>query len=182
VGTNLFVEGFPSPIVLAITLPRDARGFREISEIAQALSEVETTLRGPWAKTWPSYDRRRHRDVWLLRFRVESPSFFEILTDPAWLAVFLALLTGYKQGKESAKEISADASRLFAGIRGLSERQIELLMIAVSLTLERWRGLVEKENMRLAQRFRRVRNRLLGDGEEVPTIVVKDIDNKNRPW
>ena len=44
-GTNLFVEGQPSPVVLSITVPREARAFRDIGEISSALAEVDTMLR-----------------------------------------------------------------------------------------------------------------------------------------
>ena len=181
-GTNLFVEGWPSPVVLSITLPREARAFRDVSEITRALAEVDTTLRRDWYKTWPSHRHRRVREVWLLRFRVDSPPFFEILTDPAWLAVFVVVLTGYKQGKESIRELHVDTQRLLRGIKGLSERQLELLEIAVRLTLERWMEVGEEESIRMAKRFRRIRQRLIGESEALPDIEVRDIDNKHRPW
>ena len=111
-GTNLFVEGRPSPVVLSITVPREARAFRDVGEISRALSEVDTILRRDWYKTWPSYRHRRAREVLLLRFRVDSPPFFEILADPAWLAVFIVALTSYKQGKDSIRELQGDLQLL----------------------------------------------------------------------
>lgn len=181
-GTNLFVEGGPSPVVLCITIPREARAFRDVSEISSALAEVDTILRRDWYKTWPSHGHRRKREVWLLQFRVDSPPSFQILADPGWLAVFVALLVGYKQGKESIRELHVDIQRLLKGIRGLSERQLELLDIAVRLTLERWMEVGEKESIRMAKRCRRIRQRLIGENETLPDIEVRDIDNKNRSW
>ena len=181
-GTNLFVEGSPSPVVLSVALPNDVHSFRDIGAVSLALADVDKTLHQTWPKLWPSFDQRRHRDVWVLHFRVDSPPSFEILTDPAWLSVFLLVLTQYKQGKESIGEILADGSRLFAGIKGLSEREFQLLHIAVKLALERCAELGEAERKKLARRFHRVRERLLGRTEEVPKIQVKDIDNQHRPW
>ena len=116
-GTNLFVEGRPSPVVLSITIPREARTFRDVGEISSALAEVDTMLRRDWYKTWPSHLHRRAREVLLLRFRVYSPAFFEILADPAWLAVFMVALTSYKQGKGSIRELHGDLQLLLKGVK-----------------------------------------------------------------
>lgn len=181
-GTNLFVEGWPSPIVLSVTLPREAHRFQDVSEITRALSEVDTTLRRDWDAIWPSYRPRRRREVWLLRFRVDSPPFFEILTDPAWLAVFIVAITGYKQGKESARELARDGSRLLSGVKGLSDRELQLLEISVRMTLESWMEAGEYKSIALAKRFRRIRQRLVGDSEDLPDIEVRNVDRKNQPW
>ena len=40
----------------------------------------------------------------------------------------------------------------------------------------------EEESIRMAKRFRRIRQRLIGTSEALPDIEVRDIDNKNIPW
>lgn len=168
--------------MLSITLPREAHEFRDVSEVTRALAEVDSILIREWFKTWPEYRHRRQRGVWLLRFRVDSPPFFEILADPAWLAVFVAVIAGYKQAKESVHELNHDVRQLLKRIQGLTERQLQLLEIAVRLTLEHWMGLGEKESIKMAKRFHRIRQRLIGESEGLPGIEIRDIDNKNRPW
>ena len=135
-GVNLFVEGSPSPIVIRVTLPRKVSTFREIGRIADSLGDIDHVLRSTWWKVWPSYRIRRNRDISVLHFRVDSPPSFEILSDPAWLAVFLIAITGYKQGKESVAEMTNDLSSIASGIKVLTMRQIELLEIAVHMGLE----------------------------------------------
>lgn len=179
--TNLYIEGRPSPVVLSITIPREVHAFRDVREISIALSEIDTVLRRYLYKTWPNTHNRRARGVLLLRFHVNSPPFFEILADPAWLVVFMVALTNYKQGKDSVRELHGDLQLLLKGIKGLSESQLEHLSIAVRLTLERWMEVGEEESNRMASRFRRIRNRLIGTGEALPNIEVRDIDNRNFP-
>jgi len=182
VGTNLFVEGMPAPIVLSVSLRREDHSFREVAEVSNALADIDTFLRSSWAKLWPEYDLQRHRDVLVLQFRVESPPFFQIFADPAWLAVFLLVLTGYKQGKESLAEMSSDAIKIASTIKGLTVRELELLNIAVHLSLARMMEQGEKQGMKTARVFSRARKRLLGETEERPVIVVKDIVNKYNVW
>ena len=92
------------------------------------------------------------------------------------------VVLGYKQGKDSIRELHDDLQLLLEGVKGLSERQWELLDIAVRLTLERWMAAGEEECIRMGKRFRRIRERLIGASEVLPDIQVRDIDNKNMPW
>src|SRR5215475_4547534 len=114
-------------------LPREVSTFREIGHIADSLADIDQVLRSTWWKVWPDYRSRRNRDISVLHFRVDSPPSFEILSDPAWLAVFLIVITGYKQGKESVTEMANDFGSIASGIKGLTMRQIELLEIAVRM-------------------------------------------------
>lgn len=181
-GTNLFVEGFPSPVVLRVTLRREARTFREIAHVASGLRDIDTILKSSWSRMGPSYERRRNRDVLVLHFHVDSPVSFEILSDPAWLAVFLIILTGYKQGKESAREMAGDLSWIASGIKGLTARQLELLEISVRLGLDRLFSQGERESIKIAKMLARARLRLTGEGAGNPEIVVRDVDNKYQSW
>jgi hypothetical protein len=188
-GVNLFVEGSPAPVVITVTLPRDVTQFSDVQQVASALAMVDREVSSLWTKCWPSMKSRRRREVRLLRFQVSSPHVFQILADPAWLAVFLAVLTFYKPAKESAIELSEDfragareISGLLNRIRGLTERQLQLLGIAVQLTAERLLQQGEEASLKMASRFARARKQLLGDTEEDPDINVDDIDNKHRPW
>jgi hypothetical protein len=105
-------------LIARVTLPREASTFREISNVAGSLRDIDGVLRSTWPRIWPSYGRRSNRDVSVLHFNVNSPPSFEILTDPAWLAVFLIVITGYKQGKESVQEIANDLSSVASGTKG----------------------------------------------------------------
>lgn len=188
-GVNLFVEGSPAPVVITVTLPRDVTRFSDVKQIASALSMVDTEVAGLWVKAWPGMEFRRRREIRLLRFQVSSPPIFQILADPAWLGLFLAVLTFYKPAKESAIELTSDlragareVTALLNRIRGLTERQLQLLGIAVHLTAERLLQQGEEVSLKMAAKFARARKQLLGDTKEDPEINVDDIDNKFRPW
>src|SRR5581483_4412144 len=107
-GVNLFVEGRPVPVVVRVRLERSVSDVQCLMEVVQSLRSVESFLHREWPRLWDGYEYRRKREVHLLSFRVESPPDFKILTDPAWLAVFLTILAGYKSMKENAREIRND--------------------------------------------------------------------------
>jgi hypothetical protein len=180
-GTNLFVEGFPSPIVTYVRLPRSVNTFSELNEVTFALKEIDNFLYSQWHQKWPSFKPRRNRDIYLLNFRLSSPPEFSILSDPAWIAVLLTFLTGYRGIKSNIREISNDIGRLISSIRGLTGRELELLEIAIRLTLERLFEEGEQATLALAKKFRRIRQKLIGDTEELPEIIVKDIE-KGKYW
>ncbi len=183
-GTNLFVEGLPAPFVVGVKLPRSVSNFKELTEVTKALSEIDNFLTRSWHKEWPSYGQRHQREIRLISFRLTTPPAFQIFADPAWLAVLIIVLVGYKDLKASAKEIHNDASVLISRIRGLTERQAELLHIAVTMTLAKFLQRAEKDALKLAHRFHRTRSRLLGDTEEETSeieIVVIDIE-RYRLW
>ena len=172
-GTNWFVEGYPSPIVIKVRLPRSVNGFRELDEVTSSLRAIDHYLFSWWYKNWNRFDRRRKREVYLLSFRLTSPPEFTILTDPAWLAVFLAILIGYKEIKSNIKEISLDANRMLESIRGLTQRELQLLHIAIDLTLQNLAERSEQEINRLSKRFEKIRKRLLGDSGESIDVDIK---------
>jgi hypothetical protein len=175
-GINPFIEGYPSPFVVRVSLSREVRSFKEIANVSRALSEVEGIQGNTWPRFWPTYRRARNKEVSVLHFHVDSPPFFEILTDPAWLAVFLLVLTGYKQGKESLQEMSADAAHLVSTVKGLTEYQLQLLEIAVSLSLGHLLELAENESLKIAKKLHRLRGRILGDAGEQIEVRVINID------
>ncbi len=181
-GTNLFVEGNPVPVVVRVRLPRDITTFSEIKEIVSSLELVEREMHRVWPEYWPKFVFRKRREVHLLRFQIASPPFFEILTDPAWLAIFIAIIFGYKQGKESISEISNDLLKVFSNLKGLSGREMELLWIAVHMSIEKSLEFGEKASIKVAKRFRSARQRILGKENQLPDIEVIDVDNRDRPW
>jgi hypothetical protein len=111
-GVNLFVEGNPAPVVVRVKLPIDITTFNEIREIISSVELIEQEMHRSWPNYWPSFSFRKKDKVRLLRFQVASPPFFEILTDPAWIAIFIAIIFGYKTGKESIEEISSDLYKI----------------------------------------------------------------------
>ncbi len=181
-GVNLFVEGNPAPVVIRVRLPREVTNFKELNEVTSALKVVDDSLQKMWSEVWPNYSRRRHRDVQLLRFEVGSPPFFEVLADPAWLAVFFVILTGYKDARDSAQALASDVNWVYHGVEGLTDRQMQFLIIAVRLTLGRIAEKGAEESERIAKRFRRASDKLLGKGTKPPHIEVIDVENKKRPW
>jgi len=181
VGVNLFVEGYPSPVVIDVRLPRSVNSFAELNEVTTALKEIDKFLLQTWHKEWPSFERRRKRDVHLLQFRLSSPPEFSILADPAWLAVLLTILVGYGGIKKNIRELSNDIGRLLTSVKGLTDREVQLLEIAIRLTLERLAEKGEQTSLQLANKFAKIREKLVGDSDEPPKIEVKDIE-KNKYW
>src|SRR5260370_25247555 len=66
-----------------------------------------------------------------------SPPEFEVLTNPGWLTLFVAILVGYKPAKDSIKEAMSDASSILSTIDGLTQDQIRALTIGTKRMMER---------------------------------------------
>ncbi len=103
-----------------------------------------------------------------------------------------ALLAGHSLGEYSALTAAGavdfesdrfgdDIGEIIGHIKGLTERELELLEIAVRLTLERLGKETPKQEIQtLLRKFRRVYERLMGESEETPDIKIIDIDEKKR--
>jgi hypothetical protein len=188
-GFNLFVEGNPAPVVITVALPRNVTRFADVQQVASALAMLDREISGLWAKHWPSMKSRSRRETRLLSFHVSSPPVFKILADPAWLALFLAVLTFYKPAKESAMEIRGDLGvaakavpELIHRVSGLTERQKQLLEIAVYLTADKILEQGEDASLRVAEKFARARKQLIGDTYDDLDIYFDDIDGRRFPW
>lgn len=179
-GTNLFIEGSPAPLLVRVRLQREVTSFEEVTEVSSALSDLDRTLRTAWPRMWPSFKHRAKREVYLVTFRVQSPPEFMVFADPAWLAVFIGALAGYGEIRRNVPLIIEDVGRIVRGVRGLTERQTELLGIATRLSAERFLESGERSSVRVAKRFRRARQRLLGASEELPEIEIIDIVNRDK--
>lgn len=176
-GINHFVEGNPSPVIISIQLPIEVKSFYDLKQVTYALEAIDKYLYTYWVKEWPNFKYRRYREVHLVHFQLSSPPEFKIFADPAWIAVFLTFLVGYKNLKENIHEISNDIGRIIHAIKGLTNRELQLLEIAVRLTLERLCEKGETEFHKLANKFGKARKALIGeDQEEIPKINVVDID------
>src|SRR5450755_414239 len=136
-GTNIFVEGFPAPVVVKLRFHTDPATFRELRELLGDLASVDAMQQRWWSTIWPSFGTRRRVQSRVLRFAKQSPPETSILCDPAWLAVFVALLAGYKNIKENVNEFYADGRKIIEGIVGLTVRQRQLLEIALRMTADR---------------------------------------------
>jgi hypothetical protein len=181
-GINLFVEGRPSPVLVHVRLRREVSSLAELADVAAALADIDRALRAEWPRMWPTFKPRARRDVYLVRFRVSSPPEFSVFADPAWLAVFIAIITGYDRIRNNVSLIVKDVGSIVRQVRGLTERQTQLLDIAIRLSAERFLSAGERSAERLAKRFRRAKHRLMGTAEELPEIEVVDLGNKDVQW
>ncbi|WP_434150211.1 hypothetical protein ACR2R6_01595 [Methylocaldum gracile subsp. desertum] len=180
-GVNLFVEGNPTPVVITIRLARPVESFKELDDVVKALNTVDSVFSKEWPKMWPDFYPRQRREVHLLSFRVASPPEFKILADPAWLAVFIAVIAGYKNIKENIREIGIDTKDIFRAIKGLTDRELELLHIAVRLSLGRAAELGEQQAIQIANKLKKARMALLGESEQPPDVKVINVD-KDQWW
>ena len=181
-GSNLFVEGRPAPVLIHVILPRSVNSFAELNAIALGLKDVDRTLRQDWIKLWPSFGPRQRREVRLVNFQLRSPPDFLVFSDPAWLAVFLLVVTGYDKLKSNIPLIAEDVGRLLGYVRGLTQRQLQLLEIGVKLSADKVLRATEEGSSELSKRIGRMRRRLIGDSEEPPQIEVVDLVNEERIW
>ena len=92
------------------------------------------------------------------------------------LAVFIALLAGYRNIKENVNEFYADGRKIIDGIVGLTARQRQLLEIAVRMTADRILQMSESAAERFLKAARRMRQNIVGDSGDLPDIEVIDID------
>ncbi len=176
-GINLFVEGIPDPVVIKIKLSREINNFKDLKEVVDDLNFVQRFFKSNWPKIWEgNYPiSRTRRETILLSFKLGSPPELTIFSDPAWLAVFISLLVGYKDIKGNMREIAADIDRLFSNIEGLTERELELLDMAVRLFLEKQLERGERIAKRVIKRIRKLRKSLMGADQGGPGIKVKKL-------
>lgn len=180
-GVNLFVEGRPEPVILTVQLEQEVTDFMELRNLADALSGLSNYLKNDWPELWPDFGDRRFRDVRLINFKKESPPVFEIFADPAWIAVLLAVLIGYKAIKENVKEMHRDISQAIMKVQGITERERELLGIAIHLTINRLGELRGEARSKVVRRLEKIAHRLKPETERTPAIKVVNLD-KRRFW
>jgi hypothetical protein len=123
-STNIILPNIPSLISVTITLPREPNSFRELNDLTKGMDEIDRLLRRLAPDSWPPGTPVRKRRAILSRFRIASRPEFEVLTNPEWLTLFVAILVGYKPAKDSIKEAMSDASSIVSMIDGLTQDQI----------------------------------------------------------
>jgi len=175
-GINIYVEGSTIPVVVTLRLKVDAVTFAELRNVLSDLAFVDRMQRRFWPTLWPAFRGRRNVQSRVIRFAKHSPPETSILCDPAWLAVFIALLAGYKNIKTNVKELHRDIRQIIDGIVGLSARQRQLLEIAVRMSLDRLLEMGESGAANFMKACRRVRQHIVGESGELPDIEVVDID------
>jgi len=167
-GTNLFVQGVPDPWVIKIKLPKSIDNLGDLKEFSQGLLDIDDFSRTQWPKLWSQYypGYRKKSKAILLSLRISSDPEIALLADPAWLAVLVAFLVGYKQIKENAGEIAQDVNKVLQSVRGLTKRELQLLEIIITMTMDRKLEQLEGIGARYVRSIQKVRSRLL----------------KNKPW
>ncbi len=174
-ATNITSANSSQELHLIISLPREIDSFRDLNSLAEGLNEIDRLLRKLAPEAWLFHPRRVERRAFLLRFQIGSKPVVEVLTNPAWLTLFLATLVSYKPAKENIKEMVSDASGLLSQIEGLSRDQIGVLKIGIQLMLEGALQTSEQASLKIAKKLHQARARLMGrDGGKV-TIVVKEM-------
>jgi len=175
-GTNIYVEGRPIPIVVNLRFKIEAVTFAELRNVLADLAFIDRMQQRFWPTIWPSFRERRNVHSRVLRFTKQSPPETSILCDPAWLAVLIALLAGYKNIKSNVKELHGDIQRIISDITGLTARQRQLLEIAVRMSADRLLEMGESGAAAFMQACRRVRQHIVGETGELPDIEVVNID------
>lgn len=172
--TNSLLPSTPEWIDLTISLPREVASFRELSGLAKGLDDVDRLLLRLAPDAWPAEVPSLRRRAILQRFRVDSPPVFDVLTNPAWLTLFVAVIAGYKPAKDGLREMMSDASALLDKIDGITQEQVSTLKMGVRLMVERMLQASEDGALQLAKKVHLARSRLLGrEGGQV-TIVVRE--------
>ncbi len=176
-GVNLFVEGSPLPVVVRIRLARELTNLKDLKEVIEAINAVDNFFKKDWPIFWSSSkDRIRRSETKLISFRVDSPPEVQLFTDPAWIAVFITVLSNYKGIKENLEEIKKDIEKIGFVMRGFSERELQLLDIAVRLTLDRILESGEEKAERFAKLCSKIRHHLLSSDKDTAEISVKKIN------
>lgn len=179
-STNSIISNVPEWIEVSVSLPRDAKSFHDLNDLAKGLDDIDRLLRKLAPEAWLPYGRRVPRRAILQRFRIASRPEFDVLTNPAWLTLFVTVLVGYKAAKDSIREILSDASTFINHIDGLTREQVVVLNMGVRLMLERVLQAPEDGALKLAKTLHRTRSRLLGREEGRVTIIVREPSKKNK--
>ena len=177
-STNIILPNIPSLISVTITLPREPNSFRELNDLTKGMDEIDRLLWRFAPDSWSPGTPSRERRAILSRFRIASRPEFEVLTNPAWLTLFVAILAGYKPAKDSLKEAMSDASSILSTIDGLTQEQIRTLTIGTKLMMDRILEVTERHAINMVKRLRLARSRLLGREVGRVTIVVRELDKK----
>jgi hypothetical protein len=112
---------FTTAIPIAIHIPGDITTFGGVSRAASAMSMIEK-MRDKSELLKPMFLMTKGRGYQLRSFQVNSPAETSIFADPAWIAVYLGVISlgltalqtlgSYGKIKEGVKEFSADLSAL----------------------------------------------------------------------
>ena len=172
------MEGDAStPIRVTVRLTRDVKSFRDLKAVVDAIDRLESKGRrllryedeGPPRKKLGGQGIQPGR-ARLVRFRVDSPPLFEVLTDPDWLSLFLLMLVSYKTGRESVALLIEDAGRLVERIKGLTRRQRDQLIEALTrLEAEMLKNGAQAAR-KLADELDRIRKKLTESGPDMPDM------------
>jgi hypothetical protein len=178
-GVNPFVEGMPSSVLVSVRLPLDVTTLPELRHAIRALELVDEELHRRWAisfrGTYPS--ARRARRTELVSMHVASPPILTLLTDPAWIAVFVGILSQYPNMKAGASDIGADAERVLKWFVGLSSHELQLLRISVKMYADSLRELPSSARPKLAALRKQVQLHILGESEWNPEVEVRKLDD-----
>jgi len=177
-STNIILPNIPSLISVTITLPREPKSFRELNDLTKGMDEIDRLLRRLAPDSWPPRTPSRERRATLSRFQMASRPEFEVLTRPEWLALFVAILAGYKPAKDSIKEALSDASSILTTIDGLTQDQIQTLTIGTKLMMGRILEVTERHAINIVKRLHLARSRILGQEVARVTIVVREFNKK----
>ncbi len=175
---NIFASLGAPPIRIEVRLARDVQTFRDLNQVVNTLSYISRP------RSFPSPQVSKGRgsptrlskgsvaSVELINFRVGSEPTFNVLTDPAWLAVFIGFLARYPEMRRGARELTQDIEHLVSDVAGLTRRQIAMLEVAVRIFLDEVLGGVEHMSQWQLHRVRTARRRLMGDSDAPPQIRV----------
>lgn len=173
-GINIFVEGNPFPFVMKVRFTRNIDDLKGLKEVTAALSLVDQVFHKEWASLWKSTEYRiKKTETRVISFRVDSPPELQIFTDPGWLGVLVTILINYKGTKDSIAELAKDSEKIKCHIKGLTEREWQLLNIAVKLTLDRILESGEKNAFKFAVRCAKIRRQLIGSNDKPVEIEIK---------
>ena len=147
----------------------------DLSEITSALRDVDEYFQRSASRRGTRMGPGMRSATHLMKFEVRSPAILQILCDPAWLAVFIALLAGYDKLADNAGRILDDIGRVCRRIKGLTDEQQSQLADAVRHVRESFEPEPPTAIFHPKRKYYNVRKRLMPDGTEEPAITIKDI-------
>jgi len=174
-------------MIVKVRFPRSVDDISGLANFAGALRFMDSEALRYFKK-----DGRRPPKAKLITMHIGSPPEIVFMVNPAWIAIFIALIANYDKIKQNVPQIGADIERVIQNIQGLSERgrrnlarivleYLELLSHAARDDIQKaGRRLVELDQVlkRAEYNFRRKRHQLMGyEDDEAPEIEIIDLDN-----
>lgn len=148
-----------------VKLPADIKSFSDLAGLASALRYLDNLKIESLLTPTEDLRFRKGGRSQLVRFESESPGIFSILTDPAWLTLFVVILAEFDRLEENIPRVLDRVDRILDRVYGLSRQMRHDIEIGVRLLLEQLREQPPEKLRRIKRIAANRRKEILREGQ-----------------